>query len=170
VNVGGSVFVSWNDGEELLGVFVQVSDCGELVCVSQLPQWSRKEHHLFPAEFRVAVWHLVRGHYSPASVLSMVPMDVLELVIAHHARDLYSLSARPARDQACVSPSPSLSDASDDDDDDDPDIFHRDSATDSHSVDVGAADAAECSSESAEDPFPVSASKRRAVASEAESD
>jgi hypothetical protein len=32
------------------------------------------------------VWHLVRGHYSTASILSALPMDVLELVIAHLAR------------------------------------------------------------------------------------
>jgi hypothetical protein len=52
----------------------------------QLPQWSREEHHLFPAEFRAVVWQLVRGQYSAASVLSTLPMDVLELVIAHLAR------------------------------------------------------------------------------------
>jgi hypothetical protein len=54
--------------------------------VSQPLHWSREEHHLFPAEFRAVVWQLVRGHYSAASVLSTVPMDVLELVIAHVAR------------------------------------------------------------------------------------
>jgi hypothetical protein len=53
--------------------------------VLQLPHWSREEHHLFPAEFRAVVWQLVRGHYSAASVLNTVPMDVLELVIAHLA-------------------------------------------------------------------------------------
>jgi hypothetical protein len=55
--------------------------------VSQPIHWSREEHHLFPAEFRAAVRQLVRGHYSAASVLSTLPMDVLELVIAHLARD-----------------------------------------------------------------------------------
>jgi hypothetical protein len=54
--------------------------------VSQLPQWSREKHNLFPAEFRAVVYQLVRGHYSVASVLSTLPMDVLELVIAHLAR------------------------------------------------------------------------------------
>jgi hypothetical protein len=53
----------------------------------QLPHWSREEHHLFPAEFRAAVWQLVRGHYCAASILNTLPMDVLELVIAHLARD-----------------------------------------------------------------------------------
>jgi hypothetical protein len=53
--------------------------------VSQLPHWSREEHHLFPAEFRAVVRQLVRGHYSATSVLSTLPMDVLELVIAHFA-------------------------------------------------------------------------------------
>jgi hypothetical protein len=33
------------------------------------------------------VWQLVRGHYSAASVLNMLPMDVLELVIAYLADD-----------------------------------------------------------------------------------
>jgi hypothetical protein len=51
-----------------------------------LPQWSRQEHHLFPAEFRAAVRQLVRGHYSADSILNTLPMDVLELVIAHVAR------------------------------------------------------------------------------------
>jgi hypothetical protein len=54
--------------------------------VSQPIHWSREEHHLFPAEFRAVVWELVRGHYSAASVLNTLPMDVLELVIAHLAR------------------------------------------------------------------------------------
>jgi hypothetical protein len=62
----------------------------------QLPHWSREEHHLFPAEFRAAVWQLVRGHYSAASMVSTLPMDVLELVIAHLARDLYSFATVPA--------------------------------------------------------------------------
>jgi hypothetical protein len=48
--------------------------------------WSREEHHLFPSEFRAAVWQLVRGHYSAVSVLNTLPMDVLEVVIAHLAR------------------------------------------------------------------------------------
>jgi hypothetical protein len=47
--------------------------------------WSREEHHLFPAEFRAAVRQLVRGQHSAASVLNTLPMDVLELVIAHLA-------------------------------------------------------------------------------------
>jgi hypothetical protein len=63
--------------------------------VLQLPHWSREEHHLFPADFRAAVWQLVRGHYSAASVLNTLPMDVLELVIAHLARDPYSFVAMP---------------------------------------------------------------------------
>jgi hypothetical protein len=54
--------------------------------VLQLPHWSREEHRKFPAEFRVVVWQLVRGHYRAASVLNRLPMDVLELVIAHLAR------------------------------------------------------------------------------------
>jgi hypothetical protein len=53
----------------------------------QLLVWSREEHHLFPAEFRAVVRQLVRGHYSAASILNTLPMDVLELVIAHLARD-----------------------------------------------------------------------------------
>jgi hypothetical protein len=52
----------------------------------QLPRWSREEHRKFPAEFRAVVWQLVRGHYRAASVLNRLPMDVLELVIAHLAR------------------------------------------------------------------------------------
>jgi hypothetical protein len=58
--------------------------------VLQLLQWSREEHHLFPAEFRAVVRQLVRGHYSAASVFNTLPMDVMELVIAHLARDPYS--------------------------------------------------------------------------------
>jgi hypothetical protein len=58
-----------------------------------LPQWSREEHHLFPAEFRAVVWQLVHGHYSTASILNTLPMDVLELVITHVARDPYSCTA-----------------------------------------------------------------------------
>jgi hypothetical protein len=57
--------------------------------VLQLPHWSREEHHLFPAEFRTVVRQLVRGHYSAASILHTLPMDVLELMIAHLARDSY---------------------------------------------------------------------------------
>jgi hypothetical protein len=60
-----------------------------------MPHWSREEHHLFPAEFRAVVWQLVRGHYSEASILNTLPMDVLELVIAHMARDPYSCAATP---------------------------------------------------------------------------
>jgi hypothetical protein len=41
------------------------------------------------------VWQLVRGHYSTPSVLHTLPMDVLELVIAHLARDPYSFVALP---------------------------------------------------------------------------
>jgi hypothetical protein len=55
--------------------------------VSQLPHWSRENHHLFPAEFRAVVRHLVRGQHSSASILNTLPMDVLELVMAHLARD-----------------------------------------------------------------------------------
>jgi WD40 repeat protein len=50
---------------------------------AQPRMWSRADHHLFPAEFREVVSELVRGHYSPLSVLSTLPMDVLELVIQH---------------------------------------------------------------------------------------
>jgi WD40 repeat protein len=53
---------------------------------SQPIHWSREEHHMFPVEFRALVWQLVRGHYSAASILCMLPMDVMELVIAHLAR------------------------------------------------------------------------------------
>jgi hypothetical protein len=53
--------------------------------VLQLLHWSREEHHLFPAEFRAVVWQLVRGQHSPTSILHTLPMDVLELVIAHLA-------------------------------------------------------------------------------------
>jgi hypothetical protein len=53
--------------------------------VLQLPDWSREEHHLFPAEFRAVVRQLVRGYYTAASVLNKLPMDVLELVIVHLA-------------------------------------------------------------------------------------
>jgi hypothetical protein len=38
------------------------------------------------------VWQLVRGHYSTASVLNTLPMDVLELVITHLARDPFSFA------------------------------------------------------------------------------
>jgi hypothetical protein len=50
-------------------------------------QWSRDEHHRFPVGFRAAVWQLVRGQHSAASVLHLLPMDVLELVIANLARE-----------------------------------------------------------------------------------
>jgi hypothetical protein len=53
----------------------------------QLLVWSREEHHLFPAEFRAVVRQLVRGYYSVASILHTLPMDVLEVVIAHLARN-----------------------------------------------------------------------------------
>jgi hypothetical protein len=62
----------------------------------QLPHWSRDEHHLFPAEFRAVVWQLVRGQHSAVSVLNTLPMDVLELVITHLARDPYSFGATVA--------------------------------------------------------------------------
>jgi hypothetical protein len=52
----------------------------------QPSHWSREEHHLFPAEFRAVVQQMVRGHYSAASILSTLPMDVLELVIVELAR------------------------------------------------------------------------------------
>jgi hypothetical protein len=54
--------------------------------ISQPLHWSREEHHLFPAEFRAVARQLVRGHYCAASILHTLPMDVLELVIAHLAR------------------------------------------------------------------------------------
>jgi WD40 repeat protein len=66
------------------------------ICGLQLPHWSREEHHLFPAEFRAAVRQLVRGHYSTRSMLNTLPMDVLELVIGHLARDPYSFATVPA--------------------------------------------------------------------------
>jgi hypothetical protein len=59
-------------------------------------EWSREEHHLFPAEFRAVVWQLVRGHYSASCILHTLPMDVLELVIAHLARDPCSFATVPA--------------------------------------------------------------------------
>jgi hypothetical protein len=52
-------------------------------------QWSREEHASFPAEFRAVVRQLVRGQHSSRSVLSTLPMDSLELVIARLARDPY---------------------------------------------------------------------------------
>jgi hypothetical protein len=64
--------------------------------VSQLPHWSREEHRKFPAKFRAVVWQLVRGHYSAASILNTLPMDVVEVVIAHLARDPYSFAATSA--------------------------------------------------------------------------
>jgi hypothetical protein len=56
----------------------------------QPSEWSRKNHSLFPAEFRAVVRQLVRGHYSAASVLRTLPMEVLELVIGRLARDAFS--------------------------------------------------------------------------------
>jgi hypothetical protein len=50
-------------------------------------EWSHEKHHLFPAEFRAVVRQLVRGHYITASILSTLPMDVVEVVIAHLARN-----------------------------------------------------------------------------------
>jgi hypothetical protein len=38
--------------------------------------------------FRDAVWELIYGHYSTESVLSMLPMDLLELVIRQVANSL----------------------------------------------------------------------------------
>jgi hypothetical protein len=58
--------------------------------------WSREEQCKFPAEFRAVVRQLVRGHYSAASVLNTLPTDVMELVIAHLARDPYSFATVPA--------------------------------------------------------------------------
>jgi hypothetical protein len=52
---------------------------------------------MFPAEFRAVVQQLVRGHYSAASMLNTLPMDVLELVIMHISRDPYCFSV-PLRD------------------------------------------------------------------------
>jgi hypothetical protein len=52
---------------------------------------------LFPAEFRAVVRQLVRGQHSPVSVLNTLPMDVLELVIIHLARDPYSFAPTLAR-------------------------------------------------------------------------
>jgi WD40 repeat protein len=62
-------------------------DCSHNHCVRfvQVSAWSHENHHLYPAEFRSAVWELVRGQFCPTSVLSTLPMDVLELVIAHLA-------------------------------------------------------------------------------------
>jgi hypothetical protein len=77
-----------------------VSGLSDKRLVSQLPHWSREEHHVFPAEFRAVVWQLVRGHYSAASLLNTLPMDVLELVIAHLARDPYSFPDPPAAGSA----------------------------------------------------------------------
>jgi WD40 repeat protein len=76
--------------------FLMISDLSDRGCVSQPLHWSREEHHLFPAKFRAVVRQLVRGHYSIASMLNTLPMDVLELVIAHLARDPYSCAATPA--------------------------------------------------------------------------
>jgi hypothetical protein len=67
---------------------------------SQLPHWSREEHHLFPAEFRAVVRQLVRCHYSAASVLNTLPMDVLELVFTHLAHHPYSCAATPATSES----------------------------------------------------------------------
>jgi WD40 repeat protein len=61
------------------------------VCVAFRPlqiTWSRENHHSWPKTFRMAVRQLVRGQSSASSVLSTLPMDVLELVIrrlAHKA-------------------------------------------------------------------------------------
>jgi hypothetical protein len=38
-------------------------------------------HHRFPVEFRAVVLQLVHGQYRATSVLSTLPMDLLELVI-----------------------------------------------------------------------------------------
>jgi hypothetical protein len=64
---------------------------GSLIPLQPL-HWSREEHHLFPVAFRAVVRQLVRGHYSAASVLNTLPMDVLEVVITHLARDPYSFN------------------------------------------------------------------------------
>jgi hypothetical protein len=42
------------------------------------------------------VRQLVRGQHSPVSVLNTLPMDVLELVIVHLARDPYSFASTGA--------------------------------------------------------------------------
>jgi hypothetical protein len=55
--------------------------------VLQLSHWSREEHHLFSADFRAVVRQLVRGQHSAFSILHTLPMDVLELVFTHLARD-----------------------------------------------------------------------------------
>jgi hypothetical protein len=70
--------------------------------VLQPLHWSREEHHLFPAEFRAAVRQLVRGHYSTASVLNTLPMDVLELVINRLARDLSSFPTTLAPSRSTI--------------------------------------------------------------------
>jgi hypothetical protein len=55
---------------------------------SQLLVWSREEHHLFPDEFRAAVWQLVRGQHSITSILNTLSMDVLELMIRQLAASM----------------------------------------------------------------------------------
>jgi hypothetical protein len=50
---------------------------------------------MFPTEFRAVVRQLVRGHYSASCILHKLPVDVLELVIAHLARDPYSFALIP---------------------------------------------------------------------------
>jgi hypothetical protein len=47
--------------------------------------WSRQSHHCWPAEFRAVVWQLLCGSYRTASPLSMLPLDMLELVIHYVA-------------------------------------------------------------------------------------
>jgi WD40 repeat protein len=62
---------------------------GVVACVAFRPlplQWSRENHVRWPSTFRAAVWQLVRGHYSTVSVLSTLPMDLVELVIAQLAQ------------------------------------------------------------------------------------
>jgi hypothetical protein len=39
------------------------------------------------------VWQLLRGHYSAASILNTLPMDMLELMIAHLGHGPFSSTA-----------------------------------------------------------------------------
>jgi hypothetical protein len=59
-------------------------------------------HHRFPVEFRAVVRQLVRGCYNTASVLNTLPVDVLELVITHLAREPYSWITTPSPGAAAV--------------------------------------------------------------------
>jgi WD40 repeat protein len=77
-----------------------VSDLSDRGWFSQPLHWSFEEHHLFPVEFRAAVRQLVRGHHSVASLLSVLPRDVLELVFVHLARDPDSFPTTPVSSTA----------------------------------------------------------------------